>query len=410
MNSERELNFFLEVIKKCHIRATLLSPMDSIVEMIDPRLVGILSFSSQTSVQEMIGSIESRTKYLLTDEFRLKYICMRIPASSEKNLLFIGPYIAAPLSSEELLEIGERASISPAAQKLLGEFYFSLPVIATGDRILTLVDTFCEHVWQSSTINTVELNENYFLSALYTESSAKGENFDELNASIQMLETRYSFENELIRAVSLGQVHKENLFAIAFDDRMFEQRTQDPIRNAKNYCIIMNTLLRKAAEQGGVHPIYLDRMSSKFAIRIELLSDMKSFAPFMKEIFVSYCRLVHKHSKRQYSSLVQKTVLIIDSDISSDLSLSDLASKQGVSAGYLATVFKKETGKTVFEYIRDKRIDHAMHLLTTTQLQIQTIALYCGIMDVQYFSKIFKKVSGKTPKQYRAEASQVPRG
>ena len=81
--------------------------------------------------------------------------------------------------------------------------------------------------------------------------------------------------------------------------------------------------------------------------------------------------------------------------------MSTLAESQNVSSGYLSTVFKKETGKTVTGYIRDKRIKHAMHLLSTTHLQIQTIALHCGIMDVQYFSKLFKKQTGKTPKEYR---------
>ena len=96
---------------------------------------------------------------------------------------------------------------------------------------------------------------------------------------------------------------------------------------------------------------------------------------------------------------------MIDSDISAELSLNNLAKKQGISAGYLATIFKKETGKTVSEYIKDKRIEHAMYLLSTTHLQIQTIALHCGILDVQYFSKIFKKKIGKNPKEYR-EASR----
>ena len=111
---------------------------------------------------------------------------------------------------------------------------------------------------------------------------------------------------------------------------------------------------------------------------------------------------------KQYSSIVKKTILVIESDISAELSLNHLAQKQGISAGYLATIFKKETGKTVSEYIQDKRIDYAMHLLDTTHLQIQTVALHCGIMDVQYFSKIFKKKIGKTPKEYR-EASRKSR-
>ena len=47
----------------------------------------------------------------------------------------------------------------------------------------------------------------------------------------------------------------------------------------------------------------------------------------------------------------------------------------------------------------------ATYLLTTTGLQIQTVALHCGIMDVQYFTKIFKRMKGMTPRQYR-EASK----
>jgi YesN/AraC family two-component response regulator len=113
---------------------------------------------------------------------------------------------------------------------------------------------------------------------------------------------------------------------------------------------------------------------------------------------------VYKHSIKRYSPIVQKTILVIDSDISAELSLKTLAQKQCISSGYLASIFKKETGKTVSEYIKDRRIEHAIYLLTTTHLQIQTVALHCGIMDVQYFSKVFKKKTGKNPKEFRESA------
>ena len=163
----------------------------------------------------------------------------------------------------------------------------------------------------------------------------------------------------------------------------------------------MNTLLRKAAENGGVHPVYLDRISSNFARQIEEISVLSAFPTLMHEMFRSYCRLVRKHSTRRYSPAVQKTILLIDSDLSAPLTLSTLAAAQELSEGYLAKIFKKETEKTVSEYVREKRMKHAAHLLTTTRLQIQTIALHCGIMDVHYFSKQFKKHTGKTPKEYR---------
>lgn len=121
----------------------------------------------------------------------------------------------------------------------------------------------------------------------------------------------------------------------------------------------------------------------------------------MEEMYRSYCRLVKKHSMKDYSSPVQKAITCIDANLAGDLSLSVLASMQNISAGYLSTIFKKETGKTITEYINDSRMEQAKKLLSTTKLQIQTVAQHCGILDVHYFSKLFKKTTGKTPKQYR---------
>ena len=156
-----------------------------------------------------------------------------------------------------------------------------------------------------------------------------------------------------------------------------------------------------------MHPIHIDRTSSRFASKIEATVELKSVPVLMREMFVEYCRLVRRHATDAYSPVVKRAVLLIDADSSAELSLSTLAKKLDVSTGYLATVFKKETGKTVSEYVRDRRIRHAIYLLTTTNLQIQTVAMHCGIMDVQYFSKLFKRQTGKTPKEYR-DGLRVP--
>ena len=401
MNYEYELNFFFDVLKKCHIHADIISALDPADVMMDSQLASIIGLNSEVTVGQVLGIIDSKTKYKLLDEFKFHYIYMRLPVASEKNILIIGPYLSSPLSSKDILEIGENAGIPLASQKPLKEYYFSAPILTDSDRLLVMIDTFCERIWDTHSFAIVEINKKHTPSVSSISPSSHGESFDEIEASIKVMEMRYAFENELIRAVSLGQQHKENLLVSQLNDNMFERRVADPLRNAKNYCIIMNTLLRKAAEDGGVHPIYIDSLSSKFALRIELITDTKACSAMMREMFSSYCRLVYKHSMRRYSPIVQKAILIIDSDISAELALNSLARKLGISAGYLATIFKKETGKTVSEYIKDKRIEHAMHLLSTTHLQIQTVALHCGIMDVQYFSKIFKKKTGKNPQEYR---------
>jgi diguanylate cyclase (GGDEF)-like protein len=217
----------------------------------------------------------------------------------------------------------------------------------------------------------------------------------------------YEIENDMINAVSKGQLQLEKIILSMFSANMFEKRSNDTLRNAKNYCIILNTLLRKAAENGGVHPIHIDKISGEFALKIESMNDFEQVGPNMVEMFRTYCRLVRKHSVMKYSSAVRKAILVIESDISSEISVSELAKSQGLSLGYFSTLFKKETGKSVSDFIREKRMKRASHLLRTTDLQIQTVAEKCGILDLRYFSKLFKREYGVPPKQYREQNTVI---
>ncbi|MBR3692760.1 MAG: helix-turn-helix transcriptional regulator [Clostridia bacterium] len=107
---------------------------------------------------------------------------------------------------------------------------------------------------------------------------------------------------------------------------------------------------------------------------------------------------------RNCSEHVRQALLIIESELASPLSLADIARALSISPTHLARIFHRDTGKTVVEHIQDCRVRQACHLLKTTNLQIQTVAQHCGMMDVQYFSKIFKKITGSTPKVWREQA------
>ena len=111
--------------------------------------------------------------------------------------------------------------------------------------------------------------------------------------------------------------------------------------------------------------------------------------------------LVKNNSSKGYSAIVEKAIIAIKSDLSADLNLSILAQRLSVSNVYLSSTFKKETGMTITEYIRKRRLNYATYLLKNTSIQVQTVAMHCGIVDVQYFTKLFKKEMGMTPSEYR---------
>ncbi|MBR2011563.1 MAG: helix-turn-helix transcriptional regulator [Clostridia bacterium] len=406
---ESELRFLCDTFQKCHVQTAVL-PADNLKSALMNTDLGALfgkAAPERVFTTSAFDNICACTMYKLTDHFQLCYIYFLLPDPTNSTLLLIGPYLPSPPSPGAVLEIGEKNGASPKSQRYLDEYYAGLPILEQNSHLFFMLNTFCERIWNSPSFSIIDVNNEHQSPASPISEPTHSNNFDDVLVSMKAMENRYSFENELMRAVTLGQIHKESMLQASFSADFFEKRTADPLRNAKNYCIIMNTLLRKAAEAGGVHPMYLNNVSSDFALKIEQLYSFSQAPGLMRDMFRTYCRLVRKHSTNKYSRVVQKTVLLVDSDLSANLSLGTLAAVQGISPGYLSTVFKKETGKTVSQYIREKRINHAAHLLSTTHLQIQTVALHCGIMDVQYFSKIFKMQTGKTPKEYRESIKQT---
>ena len=218
---------------------------------------------------------------------------------------------------------------------------------------------------------------------------------------MQALEQRYAMENEFLQAVSQGLSHKARMLIGSSAPAHTQSRAMDALTSAKYYMIVLNTLLRKAAEQGFVHPLHIDQLSADFAFKIDRCNSTENSQKLMQEMIHKYCLLVKNHSMKGYSLLVQKVITQIDSDLTADLSLNALAALLSVNASYLSSLFKKETGSTLTDYVNHRRIEHGILLLNSTTLQIQTIAQYCGIPDVNYFTKLFKRYIGKTPKEYR---------
>lgn len=92
----------------------------------------------------------------------------------------------------------------------------------------------------------------------------------------------------------------------------------------------------------------------------------------------------------------------IDQNYCSDLSLSDIASRAFMSRTYFCSIFKKMNGLTPWEYINIKRINKAVELLKSSDLSIAAVATQCGYNNMANFSRIFKQITGTTPKHIRS--------
>ena len=399
-----ELNFFRKVLFNQHIDTCIISENTPLPENIDKGIRKFLELEDNylKLFSEPWKKMKPNTIYKVVDSFFCSYIAFILPDTPEKSVLLAGPYTAFDITRTMILEAAEKNSLPAQTTSQITKYYSNIPVILNEANLFTFFNSLGEVMWGGNENFTVENVTDIYDESFSADSvhAFKAKSDDAL-LSIQVLEERYAAESKLMQAIAQGKSHVvEQLFSNA-SPLSFEKRTDDPVQNMKNYLIISNTIMRKGAEMGSVHPFYIDSVSTDFAQKIELVKSTGDATELMKEMIHKYCKLVKNHSSKGYSLLVQKVITIIDADLTADLSLKRFSSLLNVNASYLSALFKKETSKNLTEYVAEKRIKNAAYLLRTTSLQIQTIAQHCGIYDVNYFAKTFKKITGKTPKEYR---------
>lgn len=83
------------------------------------------------------------------------------------------------------------------------------------------------------------------------------------------------------------------------------------------------------------------------------------------------------------------------------ISLDDVARTVYLSRSYLSSIFKEETGQSLFSYINKVRVEKSKLYLRDSGVALVDVAALCGFEDQSYFTKVFKKETGMSPKKYR---------
>lgn len=324
--------------------------------------------------------------------------------TTDNTYLVAGPVLKEPCTLADIQKIMFKNKLPDMLYKDLSAFYAKLPVPPNTKTLEATLLVIAENLFSEK----YDLQEPLgFSSITFDSSSAFRRLNQEPSLAISSIEERYELENQFLDMISTGNYNAAARLYAKLNNYRITPRNPNSILNRKNLLIILNTLCRKAVERGNVHPVYIDELSTRLAIQINEAETDTELDQIEGEMIHKYCLLVRNHSMKNYSQLTQRCITYIDFHYAEPLSLSFFADMCHVTKSYLSTLFKKETDTNITDYIHSVRIRHALVLLNSTALPIHAIATSCGYSDINYFIKIFKRLNGNSPKQYRSQMTKT---
>lgn len=210
----------------------------------------------------------------------------------------------------------------------------------------------------------------------------------------------YEKEKELILKAKTGNVQDAN--AVLNDLLGYVLFSEgNSLETVKARAIELCSLLSRAAIEGGAPTDNILKLNNLFLRNIQQIDNMEVLCAKLQEIVETFSESMFHYIPTKNNELIKKAMVYISQNFQTTITLEDVANHVHLHPSYFSTMFKQSIGSSFKEYINMVRIEESKRLLSNTDFSIIDIAIAIGFEDQSYFSKVFKKYTGLTPKQFR---------
>lgn len=207
-------------------------------------------------------------------------------------------------------------------------------------------------------------------------------------------------EKQLAEAVRLGNVDKVPAALKSLLDKCFLGGRLEANR-ARTRAAELIAVVTRAAAEGGAPQADLGEHSYECLQKALAAHTMQELTEVLSTGIAGMTALITGLRNVRNQRLVSRAIEYINSHYQDQVTLEDLARQVYLSPFYFSHIFKEEIGQTFIEYLTQVRIEEAKKRLRDSMVAVSIIAEQVGYNDVNYFSRVFKKVVGLTPTQYR---------
>lgn len=178
--------------------------------------------------------------------------------------------------------------------------------------------------------------------------------------------------------------------------------SKDPLRNIRYHLIVSIAMITRFCIEGGMPSEDGYSLSDKLINRADEAQSVEEIHKIHAEMIELYCNAMYEIRLRGvYSLQIVKAIDFIKGHISEKIGINEIAEYLNISVPYLSRLFKAETGENISEYIIKRKIETALIMLKYSNKSIAEISAHLNFSSQSYFTKVFRKYAGLTPKDYK---------
>ncbi|MCR5331824.1 MAG: helix-turn-helix domain-containing protein [Lachnospiraceae bacterium] len=218
----------------------------------------------------------------------------------------------------------------------------------------------------------------------------------------------YSEEMSSIQPVKDGNLKAVEKVIKAHKSQEFSQLSASPLLSHKFLFVADVTVCCRFCIEGGMPPSESYGLSDLYIQKTDQCQTVDDVEELYGTMMMDYARRMkkYKEKRRELSPKIILCINYIQNHLHDRITVADIAGELEMNASYLSTLFSKETGLSVSEYIRRQKISAAKHLLQYKEYSCTEIAEYLGFSGESHFSALFAKQEGISPKEYRKQEYQ----
>lgn len=192
-----------------------------------------------------------------------------------------------------------------------------------------------------------------------------------------------------------------------YEEPEYGKLSKDFLRNMRYHFVVSTALITRLCVEKGLERELAYTLSDLYIGKMDIATTAEQIIVLHNEMLMDFThKMADLPKQKVYSIQIVKAIDYIQRHRNSKLTVQEIADELHINRSYLSSLFKKETGKSISEFIREEKIKAAANMLKFSEYSYGDIAEYFGFASQSHFIACFRKQTGLSPKEYRKKYSR----